>query len=286
MLFEKPDVGTWEPTEAQDRPDRFDGLAIAEAFRKHVFGDEEVAELGRKASESQPGHSAVFLEGRFPGPPFGFHWSLHATAESIASAFVSLPVIFLGQPLLSPSDQEIAVSSKLADRIGSFKTLLLRGDLIAVGTVAASGLEAPIGRGQWSRPDLLLDVENSAVCEMRDHRPVAVWTGVWLRVPEQPVVIPQPSMGESKTDELTKGRKQIQTKEKSRRQCVDWLIAMMSDPTIESMTNHQLWNEAKAKWPETLSKREFARCRAHALGSVSDEQRYLWERPGPRRKQS
>lgn len=285
MLFEKPDVDSWAPTEAQDVPDRFDGLAIAEAFRKHVF-NEEVADLGRKASEKRACNSAVFLEGQFPGPFVDFHWPLHATAESIAYAFVRLPVIFLGEQLPSPSEQEIAVSSQLADRIGSFRTLLQRGHLIAVGTVAATGLEAPIGRGQWARPDLLLDVQNSAVCEMRDHRPVALWTGVWLRVPEQLVVIPQPSVGEANADKPTKARKQIQTKDKSRRQCLDWLFAMMSDPTIEPMTNDQLWNEAEAKWPETLSKREFARCRAHALGSVSEEQRYLWERPGPRRKQT
>jgi len=285
MPFEKPDVDKWTPTKAQE-VNCFDGLAIGGAFRKHVLEDDEVAELGRKASETRPANSEVFLEGRFPGPPFGFHWSLHATAESIASAFVSLPVIFSGQSSRSPSDQEIAVSSKLAERIGLFKTLLVRGDLIAVGTVAATGLEAPIGKGQWSRPDLLLDVENSAVCEMRDHRPVAVWTGVWLQVPERPVLIPQPSMGESKADKPTKARKQIQTKDKSRRECVDWLFAMMSDPTIEPMTNDQLWKEAQAKWPKTLSNREFGRCRARALGSVSEEQRYLWERPGPRRKRS
>lgn len=99
-------------------------------------------------------------------------------------------------------------------------------------------------------------------------------------------MIPQPSVEESEADRPTKARKQIQTKDKSRRQCVDWLFAMMSDPTIEPMTNEQLWNEAKPKWPESLSKREFTRCRARALDLLSEEQRYLWERPGPRRKQS
>ncbi|UWU69456.1 hypothetical protein [Bradyrhizobium sp. NC92] len=285
MPFEKPDVDKWARTKALE-VNCFDGLAIGDAFRGHVLEDEEVAELGRKALEKRPVNAEVFSEGRFPGPPFGFHWSLHLTAQSIASAFVSLPVIFIGQPLPSPSDEEIAVSRKLAERIGSFKTLLVRGELIAVGTAAATGLEAPIGRGQWSRPDLLLDVENSAVCEMRDHRPVAVWTGVWLQVPEEPVVIPQPSVGESEAAKPTKARKQIQTKDKSRRQCVDWLFAMMSDPTIEPMTNEQLWNEAIPKWPESLSKREFTRCRARALDRLSEEQRYLWERPGPRRRQS
>lgn len=283
MLFQKPDARKQEETEAQGPSDYLDGLTIAEAFRKHVLEHEEVADLGRKVS---PSNSAVFSEGQFPGWFVDFHWPLHATAETIAYAFVRQPIVFLGDPLPSPSDQETAVSSRLAERIDSFTNLLVRRDLVAIGTVAATGLEAPIGRGQWTRSDLLIDVQNSAVCEMRDHRPVAVWTGVWLQLPEPQPVITERAVAEPKTNEPTRARKQIQTKEKSRRQCLDWLFALMSDLTIEPMTNDQLWNEAETRWLETLSKREFARCRARALSSVSEEQRYLWERPGPRRKQS
>ena len=123
MPFEKPDVDKWALTKAQE-VNCFDGLAIGDAFRKHVLENDAVAELGRKASETRPANSEVFSDGRFPGPPFGFHWSLHLTAQSIASAFVSLPVIFMGQPLPSPSDEEIAVSRKLAERIGSARSKL------------------------------------------------------------------------------------------------------------------------------------------------------------------
>ncbi|MCA1393772.1 hypothetical protein I6F20_32665 [Bradyrhizobium sp. IC3123] len=283
MLFEKPDARRREQAEAQGAASSLDGLTLGEAFRKHVLADEEVADLGRKVLPTNP---AVFSEGQFPGPFVDFHWPLHATAETIAHAFVRQPIVFLGDPLPSPSDQEIAVSRRLAERIDSFTSLLVRRDLIAIGTVAATGLEAPIGRGQWTRSDLLIDVQNSAVCEMRNHRPMAVWTGVWLQLPDQQAVITERAVAEPKSDEPTRARKQIQTKEKSRRECVAWLSAMMSDSAIEPMSNDQLWSEAETRWPGSLSAREFVRCRANALSSLSEEQRYLWERPGPRRKRS
>ncbi|TFV69299.1 hypothetical protein E4K64_33540 [Bradyrhizobium frederickii] len=282
MLVENPDARKREQTEAQGASNSLNGLTVAEAFRKHVLEDEEVADLGRKVSRT---NSAVFSEGQFPGSFVDFHWPLHATAETIAHAFVRQPIVFLGDPLPSPSDQEIAASRRLAERIVSFTSLLVRCDLIAIGTAAATGLEAPIGRGQWTRSDLLIDVQNSAVCEMRNHRPVPVWTGVWLQLPDQQAVISERAVAEL-SPEPTRARKQIQTKEKSRRECLDWLSAMMSDRTIEPMSNDQLWSEAETKWPGTLSAREFVRCRANALSSLSEEQRYLWERPGPRRKRS
>ncbi|MBR0931711.1 hypothetical protein JQ561_34305 [Bradyrhizobium diazoefficiens] len=283
MLFEMPDARNREQTDAQGASSSLDGLTLGEAFRKHVLADEGVADLGRKVS---PTNLAVFSEGQFPGPFVDYYWPLHATAETIAYAFVRQPIVFLDDPLPSPSDQENAVSRRLAERIDSFTTLLVRRELIAIGTVASTGLEAPIGRGQWKRSDLLIDVQNSAVCETRNHRPVAVWTGVWLQLPDQEALITERAVAEPKSDEPTKARKQIQTKEKSRRECVDWLSAMMSDRTIKPMSNDQLWSEAESKWPGTLSAREFVRCRANALSSLSEEQRYLWERPGPRRKRS
>jgi hypothetical protein len=158
MLVENPDARKREQTEAQGASNSLNGLTLAEAFRKHVLEDEEVADLGRKVWRT---NSAVFSEGQFPGPVSDFHWPLHATAETIAHAFVRQPIVFLGDPLPSPSDQEIAASRRLAERIDSFTSLLARRDLIAIGTVAATGLEAPIGRGQWTRSDLLIDVQNS-----------------------------------------------------------------------------------------------------------------------------
>lgn len=274
------------PTEPLSALDDLKGLPIAEAFRKHVLEHQEVAELGRKIAKTRPSSSAVFLEGQYPGPFVNFHWPLHATSESIAHAFVSQPIVFLGDALPVPSQPEAAVSRRLAERLASFVGLLARGDLIAVGTAVATGLETPIGRGQWARQDLLLDVKNSAICEIKDNSPTAAWTGVWLMPSTLPPANIATPVLQSRLEEPSKARKQIQTKQTSRRQCEAWLGALMSDPQVKPRTNEQLWAEAKSKWPGSLSEREFARCRAAALGSLNEEQRYLWGRPGPRRKQT
>lgn len=286
MSFEKGEAQVLSPTEPQPAPEYLGGLTIAEAFRKYVLEHQEVIDLGRKIAKARPSYSDVFSEGQYPDAFFGFHWPLHATPENIAYAFVSQPIVIVGNSLRASSEDEAAVSRKLSERLASFVAHLSRGELIAVGTVVATGLEAPIGRGQWARQDLLLDVKNSAICEMKDHRPTALWTGVLLRLADQPLAGPVTPALQPRLEESSKARKQIQTKQTSRRQCEAWLGALMSDPQVKPLTNEQLWAEAKSKWPGSLSEREFARCRAMALGSLSEEQRYLWGRPGPRRKQT
>ena len=81
-----------------------------------------------------------------------------------------------------------------------------------------------------------------------------------------------------------KAAKQIQTKDKSRRECRQWLSGLMSDSNIEPLTKEQIWKIAKTKWPDSLSEREFVRCRDGVIFDLSDEQRYLWKGLGPRSK--
>lgn len=269
---------------SEEFPNYLDGLPLGSAVRKFVLEDKEIVDLGRLISAVNPGHSAVFLEGQFPGAFVNFCWPLRASAETIADAFVHLPIIIPGKPLPSPSIREMAVSLKLAERLASIADYLAAGDLIALGTFAASGMECTIGAGQWTRRDLLIDVQNSAVCELRDHRVVAIWTGVCLRranhtLPEELRFV---SAAEGKAE--NKAAKQIQTKDKSRRECRQWLSGLMSDSNIEPLTKEQIWKIAKTKWPDSLSEREFVRCRDGVLCDLSDEQRYLWKRPGPRSK--
>jgi hypothetical protein len=271
---------------SKDSPDYSDGLTLAAAFRKHVLEDAEIAAIGRRLSEIRQRNSSVFLEGQFPGPYVDFHWPLQISAESIAYAFVSSPLVLLDQPLPNPSELETVASQLLADRIAAFIRRLTRGEFIAVGTFAATGVEGPVGPGQWRRADLAIDVKNSAICEMRNHRPVPVWTGVWLQLFDRGVPNDQPVLPRAVAEQPMKARKQIQTKTKSRSECIDWLTSIMSDPATSLMTNDQLWAAARAKWPNKLSKREFDKCRALALGSLSEEQRWLWARPGPKRKSS
>jgi hypothetical protein len=274
-------------TEAVNDQVRYlNGLSLAEAFRKFVIEDSEVAAVGRRLSEASRGNSAVFSDGQFPGPFVDFHWPLHSTPESIAWAFVYSPIMFMDEPLPSASDLEKAVSKLLSDRIAVLKDYLARGKIIAIGTFAATGVEGPIGHGQWMRKNLSIDISNSDVCELRDHRSVAIWTGVSLQSPDESRLQAEVAIAQASGNEPTKSRKQIQTKENCRRECLDWLKTIMSDPKVRPLTNEELWKEAVSKWPEKLSKRDFDRCRAAALSGLSDEQRYLWGRPGPKRKRS
>ncbi|WP_050631128.1 hypothetical protein [Bradyrhizobium viridifuturi] len=252
-------------------------FCLAKAFLKYVFGE---AEISAFEGRLKPAHSTMFSEGQFPGPFVDYHWPLHISAESLADAFVSSPVVLMGQLSPTPSVLEVAVAKLIAHRIATLVDRFVAREIVAVGTFVATGVEGPIGAGQWRRQDLVIDLENSALCEVRNHRPVAVWTGVWLQEVIQPVqtlsVLQPPS------EEPGKARKQIQTTAKSRAECIVWLKSLMANSTASPLTNEELWAEAKAKWGSTLSKREFDRCRADVLRDLNDDQRYLWARPGPK----
>ena len=86
-------------------------------------------------------------------------------------------------------------------------------------------------------------------------------------------------------DEPTKARKQIQTKDNHRLACIAWLKSIMSKSSGSALLRTKSYGaEAASKWPGTLSEREFARCRRDALAGITEEQRYIWGRPGPKRK--
>ena len=106
------------PECTQALADPLNGLALACAFRKLVLEDTKVAALGRRLAEKSRGNSDVFSDGKFPGACIDYHWPLDASAETIAYAFVRLPILFLDKPLPRPSELETEVSELLADRIG------------------------------------------------------------------------------------------------------------------------------------------------------------------------
>ena len=261
--------------------DDLNDLSLGEAFRKHVLGHREVADLGQRLMQQRDSHSTVFVEGQTPGPYVDFHWPLRATAESIAFQFVR-PVIFVDARLPEPSELEVGASRALADRIRLLVDSFASGEIIAVGTFAATGVEGPIGAGQWTRQDLSIDVENSALCETRNHRPAPLWTGIRVRLPDSRPPTVQAAVTQTLPNEPTKARKQIETKSRSRRECVDWLSSLMSNPSVQPCSNDELWAKAKMKWPDKLSRRELIRCRAEVLDTLDEDQRYQWERPGPK----
>jgi hypothetical protein len=78
-----------------------------------------------------------------------------------------------------------------------------------------------------------------------------------------------------------KVRAQIQTKEKSRLECVAWLEAMMSDKKIVPRSKEDLWAKAQLKWPKKLAQRAFLRARDDA---IANKEAWDWKAPGPKPK--
>jgi hypothetical protein len=167
------------------------GLSLTEAFRRYVIGDPEVAALAKRVLKTDPSESAVFLEGQAPGPFIGFHWPLDLTASALAFRFVSLPT---GDPR-TPSTAISAVSEVLADRIAALRDILGGGKVVAFGTFLLTGIEGPIGRKQWIRRGMSIDVSNGDLCEDQDHRAIPKWTGLSLRLPDAPMPPNQPQNG-------------------------------------------------------------------------------------------
>jgi hypothetical protein len=259
------------------------GLSLTEAFRRYVIGDPEVVALAKRVLKTDPGESAVFLEGQAPGPFVDFHWSLDATSSAIAFRFVASPLVIIGDPLPTPSEAISAVSEVLADRIGALRDVLVGGKVVAFGTAMQTGIEGPIGRLQWIRSGISIDVSRGDLCDGQDHRAVPKWTGLSLRLPDASLSPNQSQNGPPlKIVEVPrKAKAQIPTKEKCRVDCVAWLETMMSNPEIVPRSIDDLWAEAQLKWPNKLSKRAFLKARDDA---IANKQAWAWKAPGPKPK--
>jgi hypothetical protein len=253
------------------------GLSLIEGFKKFVLNDPEVVALSKHVVAADKGLAAVFRDGQAPGPFIDFHWPLDLSASEIAFRFVSLPCGDDPTPSAAISE----VSKALADRIGALREILADGKLVAFGTVAGTGIEGPIGRLQWIRGGISIDVSNGDLFEEQDHRAVPKWTGLSLRLPDVPLPSNQAQNGTA--SKTRKAKAQIETKENCRLQCLVWLEDIMrASPTIRKFSRTKLWVQAQKKWPEKLSERKFDEARIEAIKNTGA---LAWSEPGrPRRK--
>jgi hypothetical protein len=264
--------------------DYLHGLTLGEAVRKHVVGDCEIVPLGRRLMEKRRSNSTVFIEGQFPGETVNFHWPLDSTSESIAHAFVSSCFVDLDRPLPEPSELENKVAFALADRFKALVDHHARGEVIGRGTFAATGVEGPIGAGQWKRSDLSIDVENNALCEIRGHRPVALWTGIVLQRAgcDDSQRRTVPSSSQLAISQPEPARAILQSTVKAETECAVWLQGIIgANPKIRTRTNKSLLNEANSKWPGTLGERAFFRALAKAIDT---KKAWAWKKGGRPKK--
>jgi hypothetical protein len=259
------------------------GLSLADAFRRYVLDDPEVVTLGKRIVKTTKRHVEVFRDGMFPGPLVDFHWPLDATAESIEYSFApQSPNIDDWLP--APSAMLSAVSAALADRIQGLRNVLAGGSICAFGVFERTGVEGLIGRVQWRRPGISIDVRRGDLCEHQDHRAVPKWTGLSLRFPDAPLLPNQPQNGTApKIAEIPrKAKAQIQTKEKCRLECVAWLEGMMWADPKGKVPKEELWGQAEKKWPNKLSRRAFEAARIEAISKTGA---LAWAEAGrPKRK--
>jgi hypothetical protein len=284
LIRHKSDPGTLMDFALNDA-EQLHGLSLIEGFQKFVLKDPEVVALSMHVLAADKRHAAIFRDGQAPGPFVDFHWPLDPTASAIAFQFVSSPIIFVDDPVETPSPAILAVSEALADRIARLRNLLASGEITAFGTYVLSGLEMPIGPHQWTRSDISIDVSKGDLCDGQDYRAVPKWTGLSLRLPDVQLTANQSqnAIASKAADVPHKARELIQTKENCRVECLAWLVGMMSDPKIVPRSREDLWAEAKLKWLKKLSKRAFLKARDDAIASTNA---LAWKLPGRKRKSS
>jgi hypothetical protein len=155
------------------------GMTLAQAFRRFVLDDPEVAAVGQLVI-SQHGHADVFLRGQCPGPFVDYRWPLATNPSELAHHFVWVIIHFVGEPDPGPPPIIEHAARLLVGRIERLKRALVGGRVIARGTFAASGTVLEIDSLQWMRENMWIDVVNSDLCSGIYARAEPVWTGVSL----------------------------------------------------------------------------------------------------------
>lgn len=267
---------------ALDEAESFSGLTLASVFLKQVLQHPDVSAISERLLQTKPYHASIFREGQAPGSMTDFNWNLYPSVQALVYAFDRQIGFSLDSPSSQPDALEVAAANAIVERIAHRVDYLARGELVAVGTFTKTGIESNLGIGQWKRRDLVLDVENSAVCENRTYPPAALWTGVWLQAPSGRPTKNEHYAGTVDHTRNNSSHPQIRTTSKSRKECVVWMTALMSDPEQLPIANAKLFTMAEDKWAGKISQRQVRDCRNEALNQAGDDQRALWTRPGRR----
>jgi hypothetical protein len=123
-------------------------------------------------------HTAQFFAaGRLPGVFGDFQWSVDA------------PEAFPWGPLAPATDQNPVPVSLFMEHAWdaavtawrAFITLIINGELIASGAHPGTGARSEIGRAEWARAGLVLDVRNGDLLEVRHGKHAVRWESITLR---------------------------------------------------------------------------------------------------------
>jgi hypothetical protein len=249
------------------------GLSLATVFRTIVLEHPSVVALGRKVVEQTKRHASVFEQGQVPGLLVDYVWDLNNSADSLAYQFVSPDIIFADTPLPKAPAVIVDAATVLAARMQYLRQLLTEGQLIGKGTYCQTGLTAEIGPLQWGRQSVRIDVCNSDLVEIIDHKRVPKWTGISLEVVNMTAI---------RGGARKKARARVETNIAALHECTQWLAgAMNTSPGERQGAKKIWWRRAQIKWPKTLSRRGFDRAWADA---VSQTKASAWAAAGAPRK--
>jgi hypothetical protein len=249
------------------------GQSLATVFRIVVLEHPSVAAAAREVVEQTKRHASVFEQAQAPGPLVNYNWDLNITAEALASEFTGSIVHFWETPSPKPSIVIVHAATALATRIQRLREFLTERQLIGKGTYSQTGVTAEIGHLEWARQGTLIDVRNSDLLEVINHKLTTRWTGIWLEV-----VDAKATRG-TVTD---KAAMRVESSAAAIRECTRWLAdAMNASPAERKGTKQSWWKKAKIKWPRTLSRRGFDKAWADA---VSQTKASAWAAAGAPRK--
>jgi len=166
------------------------GLSLSEAFHRYVLNDPDVVPLADAVMRLGHEYESIFREGRSPGPYVEFTWPLDITVEGLANQFVkSLD----RSDIPKPPDEIEKVCVVMVDCLKALRELLISGKVIACGTFSKTGKIKKVGRLEWARREVLVDVQNSDLLDTENGKPFVKWSGLTLEATTAPLQSAQKS---------------------------------------------------------------------------------------------
>jgi len=281
-------IRIFTPIIAPCRVEILDQMPIAEAFRRFVLHDPEVEALAAVALAVAPNWKPFFHKGESIHAERG-DWPVDLNRWWFAKPVHPTPAKqskYERRDRPDPLELVVAVAA-LKHRYRCLMALLQTGAMAARGVPARAGFSENIMRSVWSHEDFYLRVATGDVLQDNDQsadqfdRTLRSWIGVVLYKPATPTadanreerrtdfsepVFHVNNTGSDPSPPNEKATRRIETAARSYRECVTWLVGIMrASPEIRTATVDEHWDEAKGKWPGTLSRRSFEDARREAI---------------------
>lgn len=266
-----------------EAPTRLAGLTLAEAFRECVLEDPEVVSRGKRAPELSY-DSAVLRDGKYPGVTVSYRWPLDLETKNLAFHLLHRGVYFSHSEIKQPSSDLLKALDVFSSRFQKLRDLLSRGDLVARGTFAATGIEQDISAAQWRRSEMQIDVRNSDLFDKAGYKADPTWTGIVVRAAAAagPTVLLATEAG--RPSDRRKSVSLVKTRASSQTECTRWLEAEMRRQPLQRVgTKGCWWEQARKRWPNSLSHNAFNHAWATAIRNANA---HAWAASGAPRKSS